>query len=327
MPHILLTGAGFSRNWGGWLADEAFEYLLGCPQVDDDELQKLLWDKKQGGFEAAIDQLQTDFESEPNGSNGSRLQKLESAVSQMFADMNKALAEADFGFGGSGAEIRIRKYLKRFDATFTLNQDVFLEPKYFNSGFGRDEFSVDRKWDGWQIPGMRPIPPEGVPPYRMKWVPASAVSFYMKEKYQPYFKLHGSSTWFDGRMGREMLVMGGNKPSAIARYPILQWNNDRFAEYLSRPDTRLMVVGYSFGDAHINTVIGEAADRGNLRMFIIDPSGVDVLQREGVWLFPDPAYLGGDRMRPHLIGASRRTLRETFGDDKVEHGKVIRFFD
>jgi hypothetical protein len=22
--YILLTGAGFSRNWGGWLADEAF---------------------------------------------------------------------------------------------------------------------------------------------------------------------------------------------------------------------------------------------------------------------------------------------------------------
>jgi hypothetical protein len=23
MNHILLTGAGFSRNWGGWLADES----------------------------------------------------------------------------------------------------------------------------------------------------------------------------------------------------------------------------------------------------------------------------------------------------------------
>ena len=32
MPCVLLTGAGFSRNWGGWLAIEAFEYLLGCPE-------------------------------------------------------------------------------------------------------------------------------------------------------------------------------------------------------------------------------------------------------------------------------------------------------
>jgi hypothetical protein len=31
MLHILLTGAGFSRNWGGFLATEAFEFLLGCP--------------------------------------------------------------------------------------------------------------------------------------------------------------------------------------------------------------------------------------------------------------------------------------------------------
>jgi hypothetical protein len=35
MPYYLLTGAGFSRNWGGWLANEAFEYLLGAPEIDD----------------------------------------------------------------------------------------------------------------------------------------------------------------------------------------------------------------------------------------------------------------------------------------------------
>jgi len=31
--HFLLTGAGFSRNWGGWLVNEAFEYLLGSKGV------------------------------------------------------------------------------------------------------------------------------------------------------------------------------------------------------------------------------------------------------------------------------------------------------
>jgi hypothetical protein len=28
MSIFLLTGAGFSRNWGGWLADEAFGFVL-----------------------------------------------------------------------------------------------------------------------------------------------------------------------------------------------------------------------------------------------------------------------------------------------------------
>jgi hypothetical protein len=33
MNPVVLLGAGFSRNWGGWLASEAFEYLLGSPQT------------------------------------------------------------------------------------------------------------------------------------------------------------------------------------------------------------------------------------------------------------------------------------------------------
>jgi len=46
MTFILLTGAGFSRNWGGWLADEAFEYLIGCPEIDV-HLRHLLWQSKR----------------------------------------------------------------------------------------------------------------------------------------------------------------------------------------------------------------------------------------------------------------------------------------
>ena len=26
--YLLLTGAGFSRNWGGWLSSEVYDYLL-----------------------------------------------------------------------------------------------------------------------------------------------------------------------------------------------------------------------------------------------------------------------------------------------------------
>jgi hypothetical protein len=48
MTFIILTGAGFSRNWGGWLASEAFEYLLGCPELSAD-LRDLLWKSRTGG--------------------------------------------------------------------------------------------------------------------------------------------------------------------------------------------------------------------------------------------------------------------------------------
>lgn len=59
MSNFLLTGAGFSRNWGGWLAEEAFEFLLGEVEHDDD-LCKYLWKSRDEGlgFEAALAQLQ-----------------------------------------------------------------------------------------------------------------------------------------------------------------------------------------------------------------------------------------------------------------------------
>ena len=55
MTPILLTGAGFSHNWGGWLASEAFEYLLGCTEIDQGTRQ-LLWASRDegGGFEDTL---------------------------------------------------------------------------------------------------------------------------------------------------------------------------------------------------------------------------------------------------------------------------------
>jgi hypothetical protein len=70
MSHLLLLGAGFSRNWGGWLAQEAFEYLLGCNEViSDGNLRELLWKHQEsgGGFEAALEELQRAYWANPHG--------------------------------------------------------------------------------------------------------------------------------------------------------------------------------------------------------------------------------------------------------------------
>ena len=87
MRHILLLGAGFSRNWGGWLASEAFEYLLGCPQVDD-SLRTLLLEHKDKGFEAALETLQ----GQSAGRTDSRLVNLEAALRDIFEVMNRAFS-------------------------------------------------------------------------------------------------------------------------------------------------------------------------------------------------------------------------------------------
>jgi hypothetical protein len=137
MPRILLTGAGFSKNWGGWLADEAFEYLLGCPQLDEG-IREVLWRYKRlgGGFEAALDELQTQTPQNFSLPLLDQVTKLEEAIRGMFADMDKAFAA--LGWLNFNISLRanvtpdgpVTEFLDKFDAIFTLNQDSLIELQY-----------------------------------------------------------------------------------------------------------------------------------------------------------------------------------------------------
>jgi len=132
MKHILLLGAGFSRNWGGPLAKEFFDYLICRDEVNNDAyLMDLLWKHKPtGGFENALSEVQTSFARNPSKYDSS-LNRLQGAVSNVFDDINKAF------FDNPGMEFQqdierlLRTFLVRFDAIFTLNQDVLLEHHYF----------------------------------------------------------------------------------------------------------------------------------------------------------------------------------------------------
>lgn len=322
MNSVLLLGAGFSRNWGGWLADEAFEYLLGCRQIDAG-LKKLLWDnKRRGGFEAALAELQDAHFSSNRGPPEERLTNLLSAILQMFKDMDEAFSDVEFEFQNEIA-YQVRSFLARFEAIFTLNQDLLLERHYLD---GNIALSQSRRWNGWEMPGMKRIDLVGSGidnPNLGNWMPDEG-DFKVNPRLQPYFKLHGSSNWIDSN-SQELLVLGGNKASIIDRYPILKWNHQQFKEYLSPSDTRLMVIGYSFGDDHINNMIREAVVGGNLGIFIIDPLGANVIDENRGATIYTPGQLAVE-LWPHLIGASRRSLRDIFGKDPVEHSKVMKFF-
>jgi len=89
-----------SRNRGGWLADEAFEYLLGHPRMDDG-LRTLLWRyKDHGGFEAAYDEQKTETKKHFSVAMLDHSQRLDQAIQGMFADVNKAFGESlKFEFG------------------------------------------------------------------------------------------------------------------------------------------------------------------------------------------------------------------------------------
>ena len=322
MTRVLLTGAGFSRNWGGWLANEAFEYLLGCKELDD-QIRERLWKSKLNGagFEDAISELQAESARDKNPNTERQLNAITTAIVGMFNAMDQAFARTRFE-PQPHVPYMVRTFLVQFDAIFTLNQDLLLERHYL------DALPSPGRWNNSQSPGLKFVNPNPhiVDPNQSKVAlrTPDPSAFRQDPRVQPYYKLHGSVNWVLDP-GPRLLIMGGNKAHDIKQYPLLVWYHDRFREFLTGPDVRLVVIGYSFSDFHINEVIGEAADRGSIKIFIIDPNGVDVLDKRNprAQIPPRPELLL--RLYRRIVGASRRPLTTTFNDDRVEHSKIMEF--
>lgn len=316
MNYLLLLGAGFSRNWGGWLASEVFEYLLGCSELDADT-KRLLWSKKNaGGFEDALAELE---KQSINGQPHPRLIKFTAAIIGMFQQMDQAFQKFTGSNFNVDRDLGVSNFLSRFDAIFSLNQDTLLERIHFpNASTGT------RRWSGASLPGIRPQEAEEInsPAITKLCFPSTREEdFQVSRTSQPCFKLHGSFNWRDSQ-SKQLLIIGGEKSSAIKKSPMLNWYHQEFRSRLKQADTRLLVIGYSFRDQHINDAIADAAK--HLKVFIIDPLGADIFERPPWALISGPTEIG-KALRDSIVGASRRSLREIFGNDPVEYGKLLRF--
>lgn len=331
---LLLLGAGFSRNWGGWLSDDVFEYIISSDEVEADlDLRAVVWRHQDAGFESALEEVQQDATTDPtSNSKRDRLNALQAVILRMFGEMNGVFFnQVEFEFQKDRARA-VRTFLTKFDAIFTLNQDLLLEHHYV------DTFDVSlelpRRWDSVELPGMRRDPIDD-PMFHRSWAralwrPHSDSEFELRPNAQPYIKLHGSSNWASAD-GQRLLVMGGGKEKQIQSHPVLNRYALEFETRLCQPDTRLVVIGYGFRDHHINRAIEKAVYGNGLKMFIIAPKWKDlskVFCSSGGHPGAAMVAFGYDLQnvfRHGVKGGSSRFLNEIFGGDELERGKVVRF--
>ena len=325
MKTALLLGAGFSKNWGGWLAKEAFEYLLGCKEIQDDrQLLNMLWQFQNDGFESVLAALRKESEFFPDGKVKDQLQAFQGAVSGMFDEMNDGFSHiTDWDYN-----LNLTKhFFTRFDQIFSLNQDLLLEQHYMNENVMllSQGFS---SWGGAYLPGMKPITPYERNLSKTFLYPDQKENFVLKERLQPIIKLHGSSNWAS-QQGDHLLILGGDKESQLSKFDILNWYFDLFKKSLNSI-TRLMIIGYGFQDPHINTALHNAVRDNNLKIFVISPDGPEqaLLMNKSKRYNQIPHDTPLEEMfRSSLIGASRAPLRETFKNlNSAEFNKVCKFF-
>jgi SIR2-like domain len=247
-----------------------------------------------------------------------RQRRFQNAVFDLFLRLNKTFMAKNFEFNND-VQLSVKSFLSRFDAIFSLNQDLLLEIHYMQG------FIQQGKWSGVVLPGMQSsVPAPGTGPFNftmITWRPTS--NFTVPPQFQPLFKLHGSSNWL-ADSGERILIIGGAKSGAIQRFPVLRHYHDQFSTVLNQSNVRLMVIGYSFQDEHINSVIENAWRQHGLGTYLMDPLGRDVLI--------DPKMVRAS-VRPKrdiedikLIGELRRPLSAVFADDPFAHGELMRFF-
>jgi len=301
----LLLGAGFSRNWGAPLSSEINGSLLS-ELHDDAQLANQLRNRP-------FEDLFSGFALPSGGDDAARRQlRLQSAVKATFDRVNLAFHPSEFEFRRQNFEIRfsVGTFLEKFDVIFTLNQDLLLETAYMTSG-GRVRNAT--------IPGMQRAPADS-----NIWRANGQHTLPFGPLIQPYIKLHGSTNW-QSDAGESVLIMGNAKSGAIAKFPVLKWYHEVFETCLRRGNAKLMVIGYSFQDEHINNVICAASKDYKLETFIIDPLGTAVLR--------DPrmrdAHIPGPPRELEditIVGRIRRTLKEIFSGDRFAVGEIERFF-
>jgi hypothetical protein len=315
MKHLLLIGAGFSSNWNAPLASQVRGSLLSDLKDDARLAQTLTQASQDGNFEAALAQIQSEYRSNPNSITKGRLDRFQSAVENLFSRINQALAATPLEFHND-KRFSVTEFLSRFDAIFSLNQDLLLEMHY------DPQLSDNRRWDGFAAPGMRPLPADVfLKPYNKRWAPGPSADFVEGARIQPHFKLHGSSQWFDAD-GNGLLIIGGEKLARIKEHAVLYWYHDRFRWHLSQGGARLMVVGYSFRDPHINETLYEAWQRTPFEIYIVDPVGLEVRN-------PDrhlPLHWRGPLEDIVAIGETTLPVKHVFSGNEFALNELLRFF-
>lgn len=330
MKHVLLLGAGFSHNWDGWLARDVNQYLLTCPEVQASGAIKdlLLKHNNGGGFEAAIAELQARYVQTRSAADLCLVRGLQAAITRMFDAMDAAFRMRSFEFQATvDREYMVALFLTRFDAIFTLNQDYLLERHYLNDNV---MLLSEGRWPGgWQIPGMRRVHDPGRTPLDSRpdtWEPDPS-RLMIQDKTQPYFKLHGSSNWVSSD-GERLLVLGSEKLQQVNAQQTLHWYVEQFESYLAQP-TKLMIIGYGYRDEYLNQILMGAATRGTLKIFVVDPNGLNAFDQNNLTRRPGNIYCPSKLhtvLAPTLIGASSRGLGEIFNQNYAEHAKVMTFF-
>jgi len=317
--NILLTGAGFSANFGAPLASEVSDRIFNHSKIQENSNLRELF-VNEFDYEATYQKV---IESHNIAYKDKVL--LSDVVFDVFKNIDDQYRR-NRTINQTYGDLFI-KLLYRFASDslgsgyiFTLNQDILVErrstfyleksitiPAMMSKGLGKrweDDFTIN---DISQVPKDMG---EEIQNYNRH------LSTY---KYNlSYIKLHGSFDWKD--QDGYLMVTGSNKFKTIEKSELLNFYYTLFIKQLAQENVKLMIIGYGFNDTHINKAIADS----KAELYIINPNN-----REA---FTDNLRnkLEGQKIIDRIRAYYRNNLSELFPNDcsepHINYNKIYEDF-
>jgi hypothetical protein len=279
---VLLTGAGFTKSFGGPLSGEMWAVILGQPEIQQNRrLHKLLLE--DFSYESLYETVSLSEDYLP-----AEKAAFTAAVKRAYRQMHEVVCGHWQLKANEACGVIISLFAPQSSNErgffFTLNQDLLVEQYYYRvrQHLRATPLKIpgldNRNWfahgrhvsvshdDRIQLPGEAEV--------------AKLNDDFEQNNAEPfvYVKLHGSLGW-KAADGSDVMIIGQNKNGMIAREPFLRWQLEIFKGVLKDGDCRLVIIGYGFGDPHINEILADAIDHNRLRLFIVSPLEPEEFQR------------------------------------------------
>lgn len=261
---ILFTGAGFTKNFGGFLGSEMWSFISNHSLIQEHQkLKDLLFTELnyEYAYNIVLDSKLYN-EEEKNA--------IKQAVEDAYKKLDDPIKKWNFNDRNPNSLniYGLRKFLSFFNGSgqekgfiFTLNQDILMERQFNCIPLGMLPISKTPFWD-LEREHFQRTPDAG-----------DIKSDISSCGDRLFIKLHGSYGWLSSS-GENQMVIGGDKMKLkyINKEPLLRWYFDIFEEIIGQDNKKIVIVGYSFKINYINNLLLEGVKKHNLRLYIINPT-------------------------------------------------------
>lgn len=321
---VLLTGAGFTQSFGGYLTGQMWAQIFNQP-----EIQKLprirntmLKDfNYESVYSSVIESGQYTREKRIAFTTAIRraYQKMHDEIlSEKIALLQSAVPTCTCIIKRLAESVHGTMFL------FTLNQDLFIE-RYYQDVSPPYKVSMPGIKRGlrWFNPASGPWIYGDIQLPKNEEVRRIIEATGTEEHVNlMYMKLHGSAYWkssISRAHGEDVMVIGNAKSKLIAKEPLLKWYFEVFKKVISQAEN-LLVIGYGFRDQHINEII--LGNRG-LKVHVVCPVEPGLFRQKLMEL--SPTRDSGKKIWNQLAGYYQGEVKDLWEDpeDLTEEGKSL----